>query len=187
MTGRSAELGRVVETARAGSWLDRLLRALTFLCALMLLGMTFIVTLDVLVRALSGRPIAGVFEATEVLLIGITFLALAGVQASGRQLSVNILTSQLVGRKRALLALLDGVTAMAFFSILVWTAGIDFLEAYRMGLRGGGLIRIPSVVPLGLILIGSACMLMTLLSQMVRNGILLVSGDPPVAQGTADE
>ena len=47
--------------------------------------MALTVTLDVCYRAIAGRPIVGVFEITEVLLIGITFLAIAGVQASDQQ------------------------------------------------------------------------------------------------------
>jgi len=151
----------------------KLLLGLSYVCAILLIGMALTVTLDVCYRAIAGRPIVGVFEITEVLLIGITFLAIAGVQASDQQLSVNILTEQLVGRKKAAVKFLDGIAAMLFFTILLWTGCADLIEALRLGLSGSGMVRIPTAVPLGLVTFGTVCMIVTLLIGIRRDFSIL--------------
>jgi TRAP-type C4-dicarboxylate transport system permease small subunit len=163
------------------SW-EGLLRWLTIMCAALLLAMALMITFDVVYRALSGRPVVGVFEMTEVMLIGITFLSIAGVQSRGQQLRVDILTQGLVGRKQMAVRLLDGIAASIFFCVLLWTASVDFAEALRLRLSGTGLIRIPTAVPLGLVVFGTVCMLITLVIGISRNVAGLWSGRRAVTQ-----
>ncbi len=174
--GRSPALGRL-----PSSW-DGVLRVLTILCAAALVAMALMVTFDVVYRALSGRPVVGVFETSEVMLTGITFLSIAGVQARGEQLRVDILTQGLVGRKQAAVRLVDGIAAAIFFGVLFWTASVDFAEALRLKLVGTGLVRIPTAVPLGLVVFGTICMLVTLAIGIGRDVAALWTGGRPAAQ-----
>lgn len=140
------------------------------------------VTFDVVYRALSGRPVRGVFEMTEVMLTGMTFLALSGVQARGQQLRVDILTQGLVGRKQTAVRLLDGIATSIFFCVLLWTASVDFVEALQLRLSGTGLVRVPAAVPLGLVVFGTVCLLITLAIGISRDVAALWFGRRPVAQ-----
>lgn len=175
-TGGAPVFGRPLS-----SW-EGLLRWLTIICAALLLAMALMVMFDVVYRALAGRPVVGVFEMTEVMLTGITFLSIAGVQARGQQLRVDILTQGLVGRKQAAVGLLDGIAASIFFCVLFWTASVDFAEALRLRLSGTGLVRMPAAVPLGLVVFGTVCMLITLVIGITRNVAALWSGRRAVAQ-----
>jgi TRAP-type C4-dicarboxylate transport system permease small subunit len=156
---------------------SKLLSVMTSISAVLLYVLAFLVTLDVTYRWLMGRPVAGVFEVSEVLLLAITFLALAGVQASNRQLSVDILTSEVTGRRKSALRLLDATAASVFFLVLLWTGWVDFRESLSMGLQGSGLVRIPTAVPLGLLVFGTLVMLITLARQLFQDMRALVTRD----------
>ncbi len=152
--------------ARASGW-SRLLRGALLLCAALLFALAFSISVDVAYRWFAGRSIVGVYEYSEVLLVALSFLAFAGVQGSGRQLNVDILTSVVRGRrKRGALSALDALAALVFFLVLAWTAGLDFGEAYELGLMGNGIVQIPMVLPLGLVVLGSLMMLITLAGQL---------------------
>jgi TRAP-type C4-dicarboxylate transport system permease small subunit len=138
-------------------------------CGVLLYGLAFLVSIDVAYRWFMGRSITGVYEVSEILLVAITFLAIAGVQAAGKQLNVDILVADVKGRKQAVLKLIDGVAALAFFLILVWTGFVDFRESITLGLMGNGIVKIPSAVPLGLVTVGSVMMVLTLLKGLFRD------------------
>ena len=164
------------ERASTGSAWARLLSYMTSASAILLYVLAILVTVDVTHRWFMGRPVAGVFEVSEVLLLAITFLAIAGVQASDRQLSVDILTAGVKGRRKSALRLVDALAALLFFLVLLWTGWADLRESISMGLQGSGLVRIPTAIPLGLLVFGSLAMTVTLIIQLWRDLRALISG-----------
>jgi hypothetical protein len=52
---------------------------------------SLLITADVLIRWLAGKPIGGVFEITEVAFLIIVFLSMAFTQYSNRQIRIDIL------------------------------------------------------------------------------------------------
>lgn len=163
---------------------ERLLERTTMCCGIVLYGLAFMVSIDVAYRWFMGHSITGVYETSEILLLAITFMAIAGVQAAGRQLNVDILISGARGRKKAVLRLVDGIAALLFFLVLVWSGFIDFRESITLGLMGNGIIKIPSAVPLGLVTLGSLMMVLTLVKGLWRDARRISLGDEPT-QGEA--
>lgn len=158
---------------------ELLLERTTMCCGILLYGLAFTVSIDVAYRWVMGRSITGVYEVSEILLVAITFLAIAGVQAAGRQLNVDILISGVRGRKKAALRLVDGIAALLFFLVLVWTGFIDFRESITLGLMGNGIIKIPSAVPLGLVTLGSLIMVFTLVKGLWTDARRAALSDGP--------
>lgn len=165
---------------------NRMLDGTTMCCGIVLYGLAFMVSIDVAYRWFMGRSITGVYEVSEILLLAITFMAIAGVQAAGKQLNVDILVAGMRGRKRAVLRLVDGLAALLFFFILVWTGFIDFQESITLGLMGNGIVKIPSAVPLGLVTLGSLVMVLTLVKGLWEDaGHVARDDDPHPHQGEA--
>lgn len=155
----------------------RVLKTLTSLNALALLGLAVMITCDVTYRWIFGRPILGVFEFSEILLVLITFLAIAQVQFSGRQLRVDVFLGRVRGRAAGALGVLDALVGLAFFGILLWTSTHDWWEAWHGKFLGRGMLQIPTAIPLGLVAVGTALMLVTLLILLGRGLIRVLYGD----------
>lgn len=156
---------------------SHVLKAITSLNAIVLLGLAVMITCDVTYRWVFGRPILGVFEFSEILLVLITFLAIAHVQFSGRQLRVDLLVRKAKGRMAGALGLLDGLVGLAFFGILLWTSTHDWWEALLGNFLGRGMLQIPTAIPIGLIAVGTALMVVTLLILVGRTLLQLFRGD----------
>lgn len=145
------------------AWIGAL-RTCASLSGLGLFLLAVMITSDVLVRWLTGRPIIGVFEIAEVLFVLVTFLAVALVYQDDRQLRVDALSGLARGRTAASLRLLDGVAGLLFFGVVVWTGGAEWLKAYLGGFLRRGLVEIPSAILLGFIVFGSLLLCAVLLA-----------------------
>lgn len=156
-----------------------LLAGLAWLSGLGLLALACMICVDVGYRWLFGRPILGVFEFSEILLVAITFLTIAYVQFSGRQLVIDILSARARGRLAGGLGMLDAVAGLAFFGILLWTSAIDWWEAYHGDFLGRGMLKIPTALPLGFVLVGATLMVVTLLLVLAHAGRRTLRGVAP--------
>ncbi len=91
------------------------------------------ITLDVIVRAVIGRPISGVFEFTEIALVMMVFLGAGWAQRGDSHIRVTVLIDKLPNTTRsrvvgigwamgalALLLLAIPSTSEAIYSISIW-------------------------------------------------------------------
>ena len=156
---------------------DRLLAVLSRLGGIGLLCLAVMIATDVMFRWLFGRPILGVFEFSEILLLLTTFLVIARVQFTGQHLRIDILSSRATGRLAGGLSLLDCLAGLAFFGILLWTSAIDWWEALHRGYLGRGMLQIPTAIPLGFLLLGTGLMVVTLLLLLLVALRRSVQGD----------
>lgn len=156
----------------------KLLRACGAISGVVLLFMAFMVTTDVSKRWLTGKPITGVFEVSQLSLLVATFLVLGYVQYYDRQLTVDIVSSKAHGRTRVLLRLLDGLLGIFFFGVLLWTGAEEWLKAWHGGFLKRGLIDIPTTIPLGFLVFGAALILVTIVLITFRSLIRLFTGQP---------
>lgn len=155
----------------------RLLGGLARLGGLGLLALAGMISVDITYRWLFGRPILGVFEFSEILLLALTFMSIAYVQFVGRQLTIDILSARARGRLASGLMALDAVAGLAFFGILLWTSVIDWWEAYHGGFLGRGMLEIPTALPLGFVVVGTALMVVTLLLVLFHGALRMILGD----------
>ena len=117
--------------------------------------LSFLITADILVRWLYGRPFVGVFEASEVIFLVSTFLAAGLVQHTGRQMRVEILVSRIKGKGRYFFDALADLLALAFFLVLLWEGSTEWLEAWQGHFVRRGMIEIPNTIHLGFLIFGA--------------------------------
>ncbi|MGQ0662808.1 MAG: TRAP transporter small permease [Pseudomonadota bacterium] len=154
-----------------GQRFERIWRGILYFFALLsgilLFCLAAVVTTDVLMRYATGRPIIGVFEVAEILLVFVTFFAVGFVQHSGRQLRVDALSHRARGRTAAALAVFDGFMALIVFGILLVTGWRELGKAMAGGFLRRGLIEIPTAVPLSVLVFGTALLCVAILVGLV--------------------
>lgn len=154
---------------RAERALRAVLMAFAYLGAVGLLALSVMVTADVALRWLTGRPFVGVFELSEVLLVLVTFSAVGLVHLDNRQLSVDILAVRARGRTAAALRIFDAVVGILVFGLLLWKSWEEFWKAVHAGFLRRGMIEIPTAIPVGFIVLGSLCIVVSLLFILWRS------------------
>ncbi len=154
-------------TATLDRVLERLLIYSAWVSGIALFCLAAMITVDVFVRWLTGRPFIGVFEVSQVILVVVTFLAIGLVQYRQRQLRVDIFSARAKGLSARLLTVLDCVIGLAFFGLLLWTGGMEWVKAYTGEYLRRGMVEIPTAIPLAFLVIGTFFMCLTLLFRLI--------------------
>lgn len=120
-------------TARVSRWLDGAETGLNYLSAVILFGLMFYVTAEVVMRYLFNRPLSGHFEASELLVVPAAFLPIAYVQARRGHVGVDLLILRLDSRTRTIVDCVTLAVALATFAIIAWMSGENTWLALTMG------------------------------------------------------
>ena len=157
-----------------------LLRLSASVGALSLVGIGLMVTADVLIRWVTGKPVSGVFELASLMLVIAIFLPLGFMQHEKLHIRVDMISSRARGRWAAALDVLDAAAGILVFGLLLWAAVSEFLMAYRGGFRLRGIIEIPTALQIGFIVFGTALILVALGYLLVKSlRALRRPGTPP--------
>ncbi|MBI6629508.1 TRAP transporter small permease [Pontibaca salina] len=112
--------------------------AMLFLAFLM-----FGITLDVAVRALTGSPISGVFEFTELALVMIVFMGAGWAQRNGAHIRVTVLTERLSRASRARVAGLAWAIGALALLLLAFPATNEAIYSISILEFRWGYVKIP--------------------------------------------
>jgi TRAP-type C4-dicarboxylate transport system permease small subunit len=107
-------------TARFWSVYDKTITAMMVLGAALIIFDTLAVSIDVIVRYISGFSYTGLFEITEYSLLWITFLATAWLLKSGGHIRVDLLADRLEPRPRAILESAASIVCVLVLGALTW-------------------------------------------------------------------
>jgi len=162
---------------------DQLLQGAALAGGVALLLMAVMVTTDVLLRTATGHPVTGVFETTETMLVAVIFLVLGLVEWQHRQLNVDILTGATRGRMRLAFTVLDKGLTVLILGILLWLATGEWLKAWQGNFLRRGMVEIPTVIPLGLLVLGTALAMLAAAVGLLRALGCLVQGRPMMVPG----
>jgi TRAP-type C4-dicarboxylate transport system permease small subunit len=147
---------------------DRLNRLLSALAMCALVATACILTYAVVTRYFFNMPTDWQDDVSVFLLIGISFLCAAGVQAQRGHIGIDALAPMLPpALNRMRLLLVDAVSCLfcAFFSWKSWTL---LLEAYQEGQTTNSTFAPPLWVPYGLMACGMSLLTLQLLLQTLR-------------------
>jgi TRAP-type C4-dicarboxylate transport system permease small subunit len=156
--------------------LDRTLWPIATLAGFMLAAMSVMVTADVAVRYSTGRPVIGVFELAETLLVYCTFLSLAYVQLKNQQLRVDILSARARGRLAGVLNLLECIASIFVYGLIALYSGHEWVKAHQGGFLRRGMLEIPTSYLLAPITVGAALVVLVLLWQLLQASRQIATG-----------
>ena len=123
--------------------LERLIHLGLFISMANCFIMVIITILDVLSRHLLHRPIPGVIELNEVLMVGIVFLGLGMAQKEKSHIRAELFVSRLPPKLRRLFDILALVFSTCFWVVLLSQALPRAWESYLTGEYREGLIKFP--------------------------------------------
>ena len=158
---------------RAGSAAQRgiqvFCRAMGILASITIVMMMITTVTDVTVRYLRGKPLPGIIEGNELLMVAIVFLGLAYTQLAKGHIRVDMFIGRLSPRRRALLNTLGWLVALIVFALILIEGWEVAYQAYVTQDYRFGLIKFPywpskMMVPFGALLI---CLQLTI--DIVQN------------------
>lgn len=106
---------------------------LRLIASVLLFAMMVVTFVDVVGRYVFARPLTGAFELTEVLLGLLIFAGLPIVTWRRAHVAVDLVTSRLPGRPRALLARLAAVVTAGVLALIAWRLGVTASDLTAYG------------------------------------------------------
>lgn len=145
--------------ARATSTLERfnqrfdpIVRGVMYVGAAILFLWTCFMFVDVLLRYVFNRPIPGSIDITSLVLVFLTFFAVAYTQLQKGHITVDLVTSKLTPRAELALSTAMYIISTAIIGVLVWRGVLNTIHYHNIGAMGpSGISFLPgaAAVPFG--------------------------------------
>jgi TRAP-type C4-dicarboxylate transport system permease small subunit len=159
-------------------WADRLFAALGIAAGVLAAAMMLVTTVDVGGRFFLNRPLHGAFEATEVMMGLLIFLALPLATRRREHITVTMFDHLLPEAVKRGAGLLFGLACAAICGLLAW----------RVGLYGERLLRVGEVtlelgIPRGGVATAMSWLLWVTAAAFVLDGIAALRARPGASVG----
>jgi TRAP-type transport system small permease protein len=125
------------------SILRMLNRAAIAICAVAILSMTVLGGVDVITTALWGKPIPGVYEMTETLMVFTVFLSLGYLHQERAYIAVDAAYEHFGPRVQRLADHLSLLLIATMFGLISWRAWGTALRSWEISEYSVGLIQFP--------------------------------------------
>ena len=138
--------------------MNRVTQACAVVAACIYAGLMFLTVLDVVRRGMTGHSVEGLFEASPLLLLGATCLALAYAETTGIHVRTSLVTDRLPGHVTLVVRALGMFVGAVLMAWIGWEAVGKALEAYdthevTLGLRPIITWPAKALVPIGFVLL----------------------------------
>ena len=165
-------------TKRILGLMESIVNAFALVGTISVVGMFFLILGDVLGRASFNAPITGTMEISEYLVVVAAFSALGYAQLKGRHVSMELLTSRFSPRLQAWLRVFTLLIAVIVFTVMSWKLTEATYQAWRDNVTHWGTdFSLPTWPPNLIAAIGSALLVLALLTQIARNIAFLFTRD----------
>ncbi|MTH66203.1 TRAP transporter small permease subunit [Paracoccus sp. DK608] len=159
--------------------IDGLTAAGNLISALCLLAIFGLVAAEIVMRNLMGISISFSWDVSAYLMGACFLLAAASALKGGSHVRVTALTELLPPRGAWALDFAAAVIGLAVTVLLVWSLG---QMAWLSGTRGStspGVVRIPLVLPQGILTVGAVLLFLQMVAQVMRvwSGERLTNGE----------
>lgn len=116
-----------------------------------------------------GRPIPGAYELTESVMVLVVFGGLAYAQIHKKHIRVELIYIFLGPRTRVFVDFLADLTAVAFFSLLVWQGWLEALYSWEIREATSGAVRLPLYPARFVLVLGGGLFVIQLLLDLIDN------------------
>ena len=143
---------------KSGTIFDRVIGAMAFLAAIILVFVLLSVCLEVVLRYFFNRPTIWVVELSEYSMLFLAFLTAAWLLKEEGHVRIDVVLAQLEPKTQALFNIITSILAAVACGVLVWYVGkVSWVHLARWDLTPT-LLRLPkgalmSVIPVGCFLL----------------------------------
>jgi len=129
--------------------------------------MALVTTVDVFLRNAFDRPIAGIWELTEFMMIVVVYLGVAYTQHTKTHVSVDLLVSKFPPRAQAVVDSFTCLLSLSIFCLISWRAFVHVQYLWSMH-KASEVLEVP-VAPFVLLLaIGCVMLCFMLLADFIN-------------------
>ncbi len=139
-------------------------KGMSYAAGIILAGMMGLIISDVLMRYVWAKPIHGVLEITEeILMIAVVFLTLA----SAPHIRVTFITERFRPEVRATIRIVSLIPVILFFIILDWKSLLQATFSFNKGETSWGLIPFPLYPSRFVVFLGFTFLTLRLLVRLI--------------------
>lgn len=161
--------------------------ALSFISVICLVIMIASTTLDATARFAFNRPLPGMFELNEVILVVCVFMGVAWTQIKRGHIRVEVFLVRLSTRTQHILNTLSWLIMFIFVAILCYQSYQGFLESYSMKEFRWGSVQMPIWWAKGLVPLGLLLMLVQLVLDMLLEIKAILTGAKDIKKSASFE
>jgi TRAP-type C4-dicarboxylate transport system permease small subunit len=143
------------------------------LAMIVLMAMGLLVVVDVILRRLFNSPLSWTYEVIEVTLTVVVFFTLAYCAVQRGHISIDVLTSRLPPKSRAIVDVFGCFLGIVLFGFMAWCSirsGIGELASHRVT----GLLHIPIYPFIFVVAFGSILLALVLVAQLIHSASKVV-------------
>ncbi len=142
-------------------------RYLGYLSAVLSLCMAAVIIVDLVLRLVFNRPMAGILEYETFLLVVVTFLSLAQTMIKRRHVAIDIVTSRFSKETKSFLEAVFAILGTFLFSLISWQLTVRALDAFYSD-SAAGVTLIPLYPFYGIAAFGCGLITLVLLEDLMR-------------------
>jgi len=118
-------------------------RVLSSAGGLLILILTLLVPVDVFLRYVFNHPLAGLYELSELMLVGMVYLSITYVQANKGHVVIDIFLTKIPGRPRRAMNLATYFFCLLICFLMTWRTGYLAWQAWDTQDYTSGLVQWP--------------------------------------------
>lgn len=157
--------------SKAASWLNRiaeLIIGVLHSVGIGVLGLMMLLTAsDVTLRYVFNEPIGGSVELTEYMMAIIVAFGLAYCAVRRGHVRVDVVVERLPRRAQAVIDSITGLFGLVLVALITWQIPLYVKSQFDLGLTSS-VLHIPSFPFVGVVVLGSACFTLVLLSDFLN-------------------
>ncbi len=154
---------------KAGSFFDRFLDSSAAVTGAIIILVMLVVCVNVIMRYVFNRPIAGAEEITEYLLLFITFIGTAWLLREGGHVRVDILLNRVKPLTQARLSVVSSLIGVFICAVLTWYGFQVTWVNFQQNAYFPSLLEFPKAPILVIIPLGSLLLLIQFLRRTTRS------------------
>lgn len=139
-----------------------------FIAGICILATAFIVTYEVVLRALFDAPTEWVNEISVYLILISAFLGFAPALAAGKHINVDLVTCKLSAQTNKYLGVIVSILGLGFSLVFLVTSTEMTLNSYRLSMLSTSTLRIPLYIPQLSLPVGFAMLALQFLANLLN-------------------
>jgi TRAP-type C4-dicarboxylate transport system permease small subunit len=173
----------IEKKSKLGRFLDRLNNTMAWIGAALVIFMMLAISYSVMTRYLLNKPVAWIVEISSYLMLYITFLGTAWLLRRDGHVEIDLFTSHLNPKKKAIFKAVTSLGGAAVGFILAWKGTLVTIDYFKRGVTVMGILNTPQFLLMAIIPVGGFLLMVEFVLQVFHFSRMGFKKDYPSTQG----